>query len=105
MICSSKTLRPQTLCRSLLLATSIAALSAANPASAETYLLDRNNNGEVDPGTDNDGGADAESEDNQLACGVGATATGDNSTATGAFSVARGNNNTATGTSSLAEHR
>ena len=92
MTSSTKTIR-----RSLLLATSIAAMTAASPAAAETCLLDRNNNGEVDPGTDDDGGADAEGNGSQLACGVRAEASGDGSTAYGSRSTASGETSTAIG--------
>jgi len=63
----------------------------ATPAMAEDCLLDRDNDGVVDAGTDNDGGASSGNDDLRLACGVGASAVGSYSTALGAGSVASGN--------------
>jgi hypothetical protein len=65
------------------------ALSAlpAEQARAEDCLLDRDNDGVVDAGTDNDGGADSGGLNSRLACGVNATASGANSTAIGASST------------------
>lgn len=62
---------------------------------AEDCLLDRDNDGVVDAATDNDAGANSADNDDRLACGR-------NATATGAFAVAIGSGSDATGTSSIA---
>ena len=48
----------------------------AGGACTDDCLLDRDNDGVVDAATDNDGGANSNDQDNALACGVGAQATG-----------------------------
>ena len=48
----------------------------AEPVQADECLLDRDNDGVVDAGMDNDGGADSSGSDARVACGVGAQATG-----------------------------
>ncbi|MGH8336660.1 MAG: hypothetical protein ACRETL_07580, partial [Gammaproteobacteria bacterium] len=74
----------------------------APPARADECLLDRNNNGAVDPGIDNDGGADSGGVDGRLACGINAVASGASSMAVGDNSRATGNSANAIGTSSTA---
>ncbi|MCX7864001.1 MAG: hypothetical protein N2423_03025 [Novosphingobium sp.] len=65
-------------------------LVAASPALAKDCLLDRDNDGVVDAGTDNDGAANSNDVDFRLACGVSAQATGAQSTSIGAESDATG---------------
>ena len=55
----------------------------AEAARADDCLLDRDNDGVVDAGTDNDGGADSANGDTRLACGVGASALSIGGTALG----------------------
>lgn len=75
-------------------------------AQAEDRLLDRGNDGVVDAATDNDGGANSNDADLNLACGVNAQAKGADSTSVGAnsradhFASAVGVNAQATGTNS-----
>ncbi|MFN7159602.1 MAG: hypothetical protein ACK4MR_13070, partial [Erythrobacter cryptus] len=74
-------------------------IAAPHEARAETCLLDRDNDGVVDAGTDDDGGANDQSgEDTNLACGVGAEASGGfGITAIGRFATANGGNSVAVG--------
>lgn len=76
---------------------------------AEDCLLDRDNDGVVDVTTDTYGAANSNDQNEALACGIRATATGTQATsvgtdflATGNFSVAVGNDSDATQTSSTA---
>ena len=64
-------------------AIAIATLAAPEEArAADPCLLDRNGDGDVTVGTDNDG-ASGNDEDTNRACGVDASATGGNATAIG----------------------
>ena len=99
MSISTKALR-----RSLFVATSVGAIAISSPAMAETCFLDRNDNGTIDPATDDDGDASSEGL-SSLACGVDATATEAGSTATGNRSAATGLDSTATGVFATANGR
>ena len=81
----------------LALASTVGGLLQPGEARADDCLLDSNNDGVATATTDTDGGANSAGDDQRLACGVGASATGTYSMAIGQFATASAGDSTAIG--------